>query len=86
MLALGVDPGEVGGGELGTVTYTGDYRNRPNQCPSGTSWDGWTWFEYGCGCPSGTGRNYRCHDGCRRLSDGSWGNSICRWPVSSCLG
>lgn len=66
--------------------YTGDYRNRPNQCPLGTSWDGWTWFEYGCGCPSGTGRRYRCHDGCRRLSDGSWGNSVCRWPVSICFG
>lgn len=66
--------------------YSGDYRNRPNRCPNNTSYDGWTWFEYGCGCPSGTGRNYRCHDGCTRNSSGTWYNSICRWPTSSCLG
>jgi hypothetical protein len=64
---------------------TGNFRMRPNQC-GGSPYDGWYWYAAGCGCPSGFGRNYRCHDGCRRNSSTSaWVNSICR-STGACLG
>jgi hypothetical protein len=62
---------------------SGSYRMRPNQCP-GSPYDGWSWFASPCGCPSGFGRNYRCHDGCK-LVGGSWVNSICR-TSGACFG
>lgn len=68
-----------GGAHLGWHKTTGNYRNRPNQCPPSTIYDGWNWYEANdptCppSCPS---RIYRCHDGCK-LVGSSWVNSICR--------
>lgn len=64
--------------------YSGNYRRRRNECYSG-GWDGWTWFtgQGTCGCPSGCGRNFRCHDGCKYIN-GSWVHSICR-PSTGCV-
>jgi len=62
--------------------YTGDYRNRPDQCTS--SYDGWLWNELGCGCPSNCARSFRCHDGCKLIS-GNWTSTICRYAFGSCI-
>ncbi|HEX8629492.1 MAG TPA: hypothetical protein VF755_15105, partial [Catenuloplanes sp.] len=62
---------------------SGSYRMRPNQCNT-APYDGWTWYAGPCGCPTGFGRNYRCHDGCK-LVNGSWVRSICR-TSTSCFG
>lgn len=66
--------------------WTGNYRNRPNDCNSVADADGWRWRGPlgGCACPSGCLRSYRCHDGCTRLS-GTWTTTICRQASSGCL-
>jgi hypothetical protein len=51
---------------------------RPNQCVSGTGWDGWMWY-YGGRCDRCSRYiEFRCHDGLR-----VWGvyrvKAICRW-------
>ncbi|HKF00138.1 MAG TPA: hypothetical protein VKG45_14555 [Actinomycetes bacterium] len=69
-------------GSNGYHKYTGDYRNRPDQCNTGEN-DGWIWFGAGC-CSAQCGRRYRCHDGCKRVN-GAWRNSICRVTLSGCL-
>jgi hypothetical protein len=68
-------------GSNGYHRYTGNYRNRPNQCNS-TGSDGWNWFGAGC-CSPGCSRTWRCHDGCKLVS-GAWKNSICRVVIASC--
>jgi hypothetical protein len=61
----------------------GIYRNRYNECPTGTSWDGWLWYVLGCDCTGGCNRQYfKCHDGCTDTGSG-WARSICKW-VSTC--
>ena len=80
-------PSTVYGDVCGTNSYhkyTGAYRNRPDQCDPG-NYDGWRWLtDPGtCGCASEGVRNYRCHDGCKKIS-GNWVNSICR-PYAACL-
>lgn len=62
--------------------YSGDYRNRPNDCAA-DFYDGWTWNQGGCGCGTGCVRTYRCHDGCKRVN-GSFVNSICSEPIGLC--
>jgi hypothetical protein len=62
--------------------YTGNYRNRPNEC-NNTGSDGWNWFGSGC-CSPTCGRTYRCHDGCKLVS-GAWKHSICRVVIASCI-
>jgi hypothetical protein len=55
------------------------YKNRPNQCVSGTGWDGWNWY-YGATCGCCRTIKYRCHDGYKKIS-GSWSNRICRSTI-----
>jgi hypothetical protein len=73
-------------GSNGLHMYTGNYRNRPDQCHPGTESDGWHWTAPtgSCGCQPGFQRNYRCHDGCKLIS-GAWRNSICR-TSTPCFG
>ena len=54
------------------------YVLRPDECPSGTDYDGWKWSVSSCnGC--GT-RRFRCHDGWK-YSSGQWKRSICPWDL-----
>lgn len=64
--------------------YTGDYRNRPDQCNDVAEADGWIWSGINCCGGPGCARRYRCHDGCKRIS-GQWRNSICRYALPGCL-
>jgi hypothetical protein len=54
------------------------YKLRPNECVSGTGWDGWVWkTDEPCGvCFYGV--RYRCHDGWWRNRSGTWVKRICR--------
>lgn len=57
------------------------FKLRPNQCVSGTGWDGWEWAYTGtCACCQ-RGVRWRCHDGYTLLS-GVWTNTICRYMMS----
>ncbi len=64
--------------------YTGDYRNRPDECNLIAEADGWRWTSFGCGCSSECARNYRCHDGCSKI-EGAWKHTICRVISPGCL-
>ncbi len=55
------------------------YRLRMNECVTGTGWDGWKWDPGACGACSSV--IYRCHDGKKRQSDGSYKPDICRHAV-----
>jgi hypothetical protein len=58
--------------------YTGNWRNRPNDCSSTmASADGWFWLRCCSGQCGGKASKYKCHDGCH-LVNGVWKNSVCR--------
>jgi hypothetical protein len=57
------------------------YMLRPNQCYAG-KYDGWTWaYAHPCGrCKKSV--TWRCHDGWKKSSHGSYYKTICRWATS----
>ncbi|MQY08142.1 hypothetical protein [Actinomadura macrotermitis] len=59
------------------VSDPGRYKLRPNQCYGG-GYDGWIWaYTRPCGgCARGV--TWRCHDGWKKSSRGSWYKTICR--------
>jgi hypothetical protein len=61
-----------------SVSDPGRYKLRPNQCYAG-KYDGWLWvYSHACGnCAHSV--TWRCHDGWKKSSTGSWYKSICRW-------
>lgn len=63
--------------------WTGNYRNRPDNCNDVAESDGWRWSVPGCGCSGGCYRTFRCHDGCTLMS-GAWRNTICRQQGTGC--
>ncbi|GAA1546005.1 hypothetical protein GCM10009678_30850 [Actinomadura kijaniata] len=62
-------------------SHPGKYKLRPNQCYGG-GWDGWLWaYSRRCGsCARGV--TWRCHDGWKKSSRGSWYKTICRKATS----
>lgn len=63
------------------VSDPGHYKLRPNQCYAG-KYDGWIWhYAHKCGkCAHSV--TWRCHDGWKKSSSGSWYKSICRWAYA----
>ncbi|TDB78829.1 hypothetical protein E1264_36370 [Actinomadura sp. KC216] len=59
------------------VSDPGRYKLRPSDC-NGSHWDGWLWaYSKACGnCKKGI--TWRCHDGWKKSSAGSWYKTICR--------
>lgn len=60
------------------------YRLRKDECPPGSTYDGWKWVYQGC-CAGCTNPTFRCHDG-RYCSDGTLatcGPTICKW-ITQC--
>ncbi len=60
------------------VTDPGVFKLRPNECYAG-KYDGWIWhYANPCGkCANSV--TWRCTDGWKKSSSGSWYKSICRW-------
>jgi hypothetical protein len=60
-----------------------NYVLRPDQCDPG-NYDGWRWLYTPC-CGNGyKNQEWRCHDGKRKLSDGTWQNTVCKKRLKGC--
>jgi hypothetical protein len=62
-----------------SVSHDG-YKLRPSECAAG-GWDGWRWVYSGACGSCARSIAWRCHDGWKRASNGSWFKTICRRRV-----
>lgn len=70
--------GTLRGYHRSSGTDPGVYKLRPNECYAGV-YDGWIWH-YAAPCGKcATSVTWRCTDGWKKSSTGSWYKSICRW-------